>query len=449
VSISELGCSDTLQGNIEVVQSPHTDWTAEDVCAGETAFLEFTGQAFSPNAEFSWVNNAGTSFSQNPSTNIMLPALGANSISLEVTEVWNGLQCTGVSTQVVNQFPYPEPEWYGESVICLGEELVLHATSTVPTGWDVEHEWIWEGQVQGGNSFTAIPDTGTKVLVLQAYTDAACTAVDSIEVICYPQPSIQLPMDVYDCAPFDTVLLAVIEADQIITSEWMHEGVLLSGNPLSVHVNPGESAVYEYSVVTGDDVHQCSALAEVHMTGWVFPNAQFSVYPDRLSPEDEQVECWSDFPCGACQLEWWVDSNWAGDGTSMVVPFEPQIPGIMEICHIQENPEGCVDAVCESIEIPGPFLVYVPSAFTPDFDGLNDGFKPVIYPASRIQSYHFTIVNRWGEVVFESTNPNEHWIGNVSRGDYLAGSAAFSWILELEDTKAMPFRSTGVVYLVR
>jgi hypothetical protein len=449
VSISELGCSDTTYGSIEVFQSPLVEWTVDDVCEGELAHFEFTGQAFSSGAELAWVNGAGLTFSQAQSVDFMLPALGANEISLEVTEAWNGMECTGVNTQIVNQYPIPEPEWHGDPFLCEGEELALHATSTVPTGWSVDHLWIWQGLAEGGHDFAATPDTGIQLLVLQAYNEPSCIAVDTIEIRCYPQPRIDLPMDIYACAPYDTMLLAELEAEQVVESGWVYQGEEIPGNPLMVHVNPGEVSSYGYGVITGDEFHQCSAYTEVQMTGWIVPNAQFTVYPNRLSPEDQQVECFADFPCQGCQQEWWVDQNWAGDAVSMVFPFEPDLPGIMDICLIQESLEGCVDMVCEPLEIPGPFLVYVPNAFTPDFDGLNDGFKPVIYPLSRIQSYHFTILNRWGEVVFESTNPDEFWIGNVSKGDYLAGSTAFSWILELEDTESMPSRTTGVVFLVR
>ncbi len=43
--------------------------------------------------------------------------------------------------------------------------------------------------------------------------------------------------------------------------------------------------------------------------------------------------------------------------------------------------------------------IYFPSAFTPNGDGKNDSFKPIIH--ARLTNYYFAIYNRLGHVVFE------------------------------------------------
>lgn len=64
-----------------------------------------------------------------------------------------------------------------------------------------------------------------------------------------------------------------------------------------------------------------------------------------------------------------------------------------------------------------PFNVYVPNTFTPNNDGRNDVFKP-IGTAWLPGSYHLIIFNRWGEVVFESNDPDQHWDGSHKGGDH-------------------------------
>lgn len=54
--------------------------------------------------------------------------------------------------------------------------------------------------------------------------------------------------------------------------------------------------------------------------------------------------------------------------------------------------------------------LYIPNAFTPDNDGVNDSFLP-LGQGYVAEQYRFIVVNRWGEVVFETTDPNEPWIG--------------------------------------
>lgn len=61
---------------------------------------------------------------------------------------------------------------------------------------------------------------------------------------------------------------------------------------------------------------------------------------------------------------------------------------------------------------------WVPNAFTPNGDGLNDGFKPVLNCA--VTHYRFTIYNRWGQRIFSSNDPNEAFeTQNLPVGQYL------------------------------
>jgi gliding motility-associated-like protein len=53
----------------------------------------------------------------------------------------------------------------------------------------------------------------------------------------------------------------------------------------------------------------------------------------------------------------------------------------------------------------------VPSAFTPNGDGLNDMLRPTIQPGCNISGYQFSIFNRWGEQVFTSDIPGKGWDG--------------------------------------
>ncbi len=91
-------------------------------------------------------------------------------------------------------------------------------------------------------------------------------------------------------------------------------------------------------------------------------------------------------------------------------------------------------------------LVFVPNAFTPG--GFNPIFKPILSNVSTVD-YTFTIINRWGQEIFSTHDPNEGWDGkiNVSGGD--ATSDVFSYIITYQDQNEDRYVKRGCVALLR
>lgn len=73
--------------------------------------------------------------------------------------------------------------------------------------------------------------------------------------------------------------------------------------------------------------------------------------------------------------------------------------------HITDE-NGC--PYTDTVTVYVPSAIYVPNAFTPNYDGMNDDFKPEVLGIVR---YDFYIFNRWGEVIFHSDVPGEGWDG--------------------------------------
>lgn len=80
-----------------------------------------------------------------------------------------------------------------------------------------------------------------------------------------------------------------------------------------------------------------------------------------------------------------------------------------------------VDCECE---------IYIPNAFSPNQDGLNDVFKVSI--DCEVESYSLRIFNRWGENVFSSISPAEPWLGTFNDGDFFNGVTIYNYILEVQ-----------------
>lgn len=110
------------------------------------------------------------------------------------------------------------------------------------------------------------------------------------------------------------------------------------------------------------------------------------------------------------------------------------------------NKDDCkVDTTRTTINLfAGCEDVYVPKAFTPNGDGLNDVFRPVFNPA--LENIHFRVFNRYGQPVFESRGNNVNWRGTYQGQKQPAGVYVWSFTYI---KNGFPFSEKGTVLLIR
>lgn len=97
-----------------------------------------------------------------------------------------------------------------------------------------------------------------------------------------------------------------------------------------------------------------------------------------------------------------------------------------------------------------PCMVYIPSAITPDNDGLNDGLE--VSASCSITNYELRIFDRWGKEVFRSFDPEAIWNGGVDEAYVRDGLYLFlvSYSWGNEDGAAVTFESrTGTIQVIR
>ncbi|HRN41209.1 MAG TPA: gliding motility-associated C-terminal domain-containing protein [Vicingus sp.] len=80
---------------------------------------------------------------------------------------------------------------------------------------------------------------------------------------------------------------------------------------------------------------------------------------------------------------------------------------------VQTSNNTCVVNNSVTVFVEGDVTIFVPNVFTPNRDGQNDGFNII---GDCIETIHKIIYNRWGMVMFESTQINEVWDGTTSTG---------------------------------
>lgn len=107
---------------------------------------------------------------------------------------------------------------------------------------------------------------------------------------------------------------------------------------------------------------------------------------------------------------------------------------------------GCIDSARKTLTVLDHCLIEVPTAFTPNNDGLNDFFQP--HNALKALNYEFRVFNRWGQLVFQSRNWREKWDGRINGAYQTTG--VFVWMLSYthRDTGKQVFRK-GTVTLIR
>ena len=162
--------------------------------------------------------------------------------------------------------------------------------------------------------------------------------------------------------------------------------------------------------------------------------------PVRFLPADT-VKCfYSTIPISP--LNEFTSYQWSTGETTPVIHVID--PGPYTLMATDSN--GCVGI--DSIVIKDstcPEYIYLPSAFTPNADGRNDLFRPKF--AGAVIHFRFSIYDRWGRKVFESSDPGRGWDGSIGGKTLPAGT--YVWVCAYRLFKRPEEVQKGTVMLVR
>jgi gliding motility-associated-like protein len=110
------------------------------------------------------------------------------------------------------------------------------------------------------------------------------------------------------------------------------------------------------------------------------------------------------------------------------------------------TPDGCQLTSTQVVRVQESTPLAMPSAFSPNNDGLNDRF---VFGLQGFVSYSFTVFNRWGEVVFASTNPTEFWDGSKQGTEDQAPEGTYVYKFVGITSMAQTVEKNGSITLVR
>ena len=111
--------------------------------------------------------------------------------------------------------------------------------------------------------------------------------------------------------------------------------------------------------------------------------------------------------------------------------------------------DGCSDVINGVITVYELINLYIPSAFTPNGDGINDVFQ-VEGTGIDMTNFQIDIFNRWGEKVFSSNDPQQAWTGGANGSEYYVPNGVYNYYVSMNSLKTGErFDSKGHISIIR
>lgn len=135
------------------------------------------------------------------------------------------------------------------------------------------------------------------------------------------------------------------------------------------------------------------------------PIAGFSLSSTLLSAFDSKLSITNQSSYASSCSVFWGDGSLSDNCDSSHQYINV---GYYTIMQVVENEIGCKDTAVADVEVQSDFAFWIANAFTPNKNNLNDTFKPSVFG---VHDYTFSVFDRWGTKIFETTDLNQGWDG--------------------------------------
>lgn len=298
-----------------------------------------------------------------------------------------------------------------DQAICPGSSATITASASGGNGGPYTYVWNdGAGNLLNGPSQTVSPSATTTYTVTASDNCGTPVATDAVTITVNVIPTVTFTADnLQGCTPVSVNFTNTTAPAEVGTCFWDFGNGVTSTNcdPAFVFTTPG---CYDITLTVTSPQGCVGTLTVPQMICvYPYPVAEFSFGPQPTDILMTTIDFTNESQGGII-----YDWDFAGLGTSNSVnpsfTFPNEDPGTYPVCLYTENQYGCADSICHDIIINDNFVLFVPNAFTVDGDGINDYFLPVIDGIDPF-SYTLYIFNRWGELVFETHNPQGSWDG--------------------------------------
>jgi len=392
---------------------PNADAGADvSFCAGGTATLGGSPAANSPFVNWTSLPPAATVWLSsttvaNPNLNIPDGQVDTVKYILTVSTA----NCVAADTVDVFSKASPLANAGADVVLCEGGTATLGGNPAATPGagvlWTAENStalsWLSSAMVSNPQVNVPIGTIDTVFYVLTA-ADATCSKSDTVRVFSVMSPSVQI--DTSNGTQFCANASLTISVGGSFTTYLWSNGATTSSITVS---QPGN-----YSV-TVTDVSGCTvSTASVNMVAIPVPSIQ--VFPDTLVNYGDSVMLYTNINLNAANIDsfqWFPtdDVPCAGCTQPLIYPTEAA-----QFFGVQIYSNGCVASDSALIRVILPNNFFIPNAFTPNADGVNDFFY--VLSQTGVKVFTFQVFDRWGEKVHDGAYP---WDGKFKDKDVPMG----------------------------
>lgn len=454
---SNLACADTLTDSITVFPMPTATFSSQQVCFGLPVTFTDASSVTGNNTIVTWnwdFDDESASSSQNP--NHIYTAFGNYNTSLIVT-TGNGCKDTVSNPAVVH--PTPDATFINSN-ICYGEYAVFTDQSTIAPNStnDAIFSWRWDfgdnTPFINNQNATYLYDTfGTYTVELKVESDFGCADSVSKTLVVNPKPVVNFTVnDTIGCEPLCVLFTdaSTISSGANTLWNWDPGDGSNTGNSAILNHCYNNDSVFspnQFSVtltVTSDSGCVSALTKPNYITVYPKPVANFITSPTTLTIVDPVIT-FNNLSTGANLWSWtFGDSDSSAIQTPLAHTYADT--GSYLIRLIAGNQFDCADTSYQTIIIEPDFVFYVPSAFTPNDDGINDTFTG---EGVFINEFEMLIFDRWGNLIYQTDDITKPWDGKSNNGSELAQKDVYVYAITVTDFKKMKHKYRGTVTIVK
>jgi len=207
------------------------------------------------------------------------------------------------------------------------------------------------------------------------------------------------------------------------------------------------SGIFNYTLTSSDN---CISTFSENIQTLSSINANFSLTPNPVQIENPIVEL-TDLSSGNPINTELITLTETGIMLSQdsILDFSGHSGAPLILQLIAEDSLGCISANNLTLNFINPLVVFIPNAFSPNNDGLNEVFQPV-FSGVDPDEFEFMVFDRWGNEIFSTSDYTEPWRGNLRRGEHYVAPGLYSYRIKVKQLYSPRYEDYfGTVQVVR